>query len=155
MTPTLDIVKEIVQQSDCQFKSEILMELEDFVQISPINRHKVSGAISVFGIKADFIDKENPAAIGFEELLFNLKHFDPDNFSDQFLVKGGNSGYEIFADFSKPILHGVLKLPLQCIEKKIELTENNQLKGTWSDYRFYLNGTLLNNKNKKIDNLKP
>ena len=146
MTPDLETVIEIIQSSNCQFKDEILKEMEGFVQIGSVNTHKVSGAISVFGIKADFINKEDPAALGFEELLSNLKNFKEDDNSDQFMVKGENSGYEVFADFSKSVLHGILKLPQQYINKKTELTSDNQLRGTWAGSRFYLAKIELNKK---------
>lgn len=143
MIPELDTVKRIIQQSNSQFKNEISKEFEGLIQIGPVSRYDVSGAISVYSITSDLLDKENPVAFGLEELLSNLNKFDKEDISDQFMIKGENSGYEVFADLSKPILHGILKLPQQNIKKSIELTENNQLRGTWTKVRFYLNNKEL------------
>ena len=138
MAPDLETVLRIIECSNCQFKDEVLKELDGFIQIGIFERHTVASTISVFGIKRAFINKEKPAAFGFEELLFNLNKFEKEDDSDQFIIKGENSGYQIFADLSKQVLHGILKLPGQTINRKVELTWGNQLRGTWSGSRFYL-----------------
>ncbi|MFT5822299.1 MAG: hypothetical protein ACI8ZM_003555 [Crocinitomix sp.] len=42
MIPKLDLIKRIVTHGECQFKDEILKELENFIQIGCVNSHKIS-----------------------------------------------------------------------------------------------------------------
>lgn len=147
MNIDFELIKKVLDECQSSFRSEMINEIGEFIKVDKLETYQIEGAISIFEVHEKIqIETGKKGVTGYSELLENLRKYNPSDISHQLFITGENFGYLLFADFTKPIFHGVLKFSHQKINKKVELNENNQLRGKWTNKTFYLNGKRLENK---------
>lgn len=141
-------LEELSKLSKEKFGVDWSTEIAGLVQIYSIEKYSLSETVGVFGTHYKIqreVTKSN-AVDGYEALLISLNK-EIDNGDLELLqvnIVTEESGYLMFTDLSFNELFGVLKMNKQRLERKSELNEQNELKGTWTTRKFYLNGVELN-----------
>lgn len=127
---------------------DLTSEINGLVQIYSVAKHSLLSTIDVFRthhkIQSEITNSE--AVEGYDELLESLiNEVQQQDFElYQINIVSENSGYIFFTDLNIRQLYGVLKMNKQRIDRNTELNEHNELRGTWTNRKFYLNGTGLN-----------
>lgn len=141
-------IERLVNLSKQQFDLDLTNEILGLIQVYSIEKYSLSSTISIFRTHCKIqndITKSN-AVEGYDVLLTNLekevKVSDPYIFQINIVTE--NKGYLFFTDLELKTLLGVLKMNKQKVDAKIELKENDQLRGYWTNRKFFLNGKELN-----------
>lgn len=131
-----------------KFGIDLTSEIYGFVQIYSVTKHGLLSTIDVYSIhhKIQNETTNSEAVEGYNELLESLiKEVKQEDFElYQINIVSEKSGYILFTDLNIKELYGVLKMKKQNIDRNTELNEKNELRGTWTNRKFFLNGTKLN-----------
>lgn len=140
-------IEELSKLSKKIFGVDWVSEITGLVQIYSIEKYKLSETIVVFGthFKIQKDVTKSTAVEGYEDLLSSLKkERDKCDFElFQVNIVTEKSGYLLFTDLCFNELFGILKMNKQRLDSKSELNEQNELRGTWTNRKFYLNGNKL------------
>lgn len=141
-------IAHLSQLSKEKFGLDLTSEINGLLQIYSVKKYGLLSTIEIFSThhKIQTEVTNSNAAEGYDELLESLENeVQQEDFEIyQINILSENSGYIFFIDLTLTQLFGVLKMNKQRIDRNVELTEKNELRGTWTNRKFYLNGTALN-----------
>lgn len=130
-----------------KFGVDIVSEITGLIQVYSIERYSLLSTIGVMSthFKIQKGVTKSDAVEGYEELLNALNNEIREQDFDVYQVNvvTENSGYMFFTDLDMKQLFGILKMNKQRVVRNVELTEKNELRGTWGGRKFFLNGIEL------------
>jgi hypothetical protein len=141
-------IEYLSKQSKEKFGMDLTSELKGLIQIYSVAKYGLLRTIDVFSTNHEIQNEttKSKAAEGYEMLLESLMNEiqEQDFELYQINIVTENSGYIFFTDLNLSQLYGILKMNKQRIDRNAELNDKNELRGTWTNRKFFLNGTELN-----------
>jgi len=141
-------IEYLSKQSKEKFGMDLTSELKGLIQIYSVAKYGLLSTIDVFRTHHKIQNEitKSEAAEGYEMLLESLMNEikEQDFELYQINIVTENSGYMFFTDLNLRQLYGILKMNKQRIDRNAELNDKNELRGTWTNRKFFLNGTELN-----------